>query len=142
VVAVRFFVDFLKAKSFFEGDAAGLGVGDEAKVADEENLPFEECFFFDAIEFNFEYGRDAIAQVGCEGGSAYGGPVVKLYLVWLVRCAELAPALKNRDVINEGRICPGLGNALSLRSSDDVSGGFFDNTEAIELELAKNSGFA
>lgn len=47
---VGFFVDLFEAECFFKGDAAGLSVGDEAQVADEEDLLLENGFGFNPVE--------------------------------------------------------------------------------------------
>ena len=74
-------MDLFEAECFFEGDAAGFGVGDEAEVSDEEDLLFEDVFGLDALEFGGERGCDGETEIRGERGGAYGGAIVELNVV-------------------------------------------------------------
>jgi len=54
----------------------------------------------------------------------------------------LPVALKGSDLIEEGRTLPRLRYSADLSCGNDGGCGFFDDTEAIDFELADDGGFA
>ncbi len=56
-VAVSLFVNFLKAHRFLKADTPRFGRRYEAKIANEEDPVFVDCFFFDALQFAGKKGE-------------------------------------------------------------------------------------
>lgn len=65
---------------------------------------------------------------------------MELELIRQVRAAGLSFFLETDDSINKGWVGPRFRYALGLQVTDQIGGGFFDHAEAVEFELADDSG--
>ena len=66
---------------------------------------------------------------------------MELYFIRPARGSQLALALQAGYGVDERRIFPRPEDTLGVCQGDDVSSGFFDYTEAVELQLADDGCF-
>ena len=134
-------MDLFEAEGFVVGDAAGVGGGDEAEVFEEQDGGFEDVFGLDAADFIEQAFGAREAEVVGEGGGAECGAIVELDGIGRGDGAMEADLLEAEDVGEELRASPGLSDAVGLGERDDVGGGFFNDSEAVEFELTQDGGF-
>ena len=66
---------------------------------------------------------------------------MELGFVWVMRRSRLTILLQIDDFVNERRrIGPRLIRSLGLGGGDDIGGCFFDDAEAVKLQLTEDRG--
>lgn len=135
-------MNLLEAERLLKRDASCRGGFDEAQIANEKDPSLEEGFVADPLSFleqNIRYRHGKILR---ERERAEQRPIVKLNRAGHRRGLLQPLPLEMSNLFDEARPRPGVRDALGLSQRNYIGRRFFDNREAVELEAAKDGGFA